>query len=202
MLWLGGMGPTAAQHAAEQLADAGCTALAVFGVAGALSPRLRNGMLYCPERVLDEEGGEYLADTAWRRRLQQQLTASLHIEGTLLASASPLLTAEAKTAAHRRFGALAVDMESAAVAKVAQQRSLPFVVLRAMVDEVDDAIPAALNNSVDAWGRPRPLPLIAALGRHPSLLSDLPRLYSRMQRATQALRTAAQAVGPTLGWQR
>ena len=202
MLWLGGMGPTAARHAAEQLADAGCTALAVFGVAGALSPQLRNGMLYCPERVLDEEGRDYVADTAWRRRLHQQLSSSLHTDGTLLGSASPLLTAATKTAAHRHFGALAVDMESAAVAKVAQQRSLPFVVLRAIIDEVDDAIPAALNNSVDTWGRPRPLQLIAALGRHPSLLSELPRLYSRMQRATQALRTAAQAVGPTLGWQR
>lgn len=202
LLWLGGMGPAAAQYAAEQLADADCAALAVFGVAGALSPHLRNGMLYCPERVLDGNGREYVADAAWRRHLQQLLGPSLHTEGTLLGSASPLLTAAAKTAAHGRFGALAVDMESAAVAAVAHQRGLPFVVLRAIVDEVDDAIPVALNDSVDAWGRPRPLHLVGALARHPSLLGELPRLYSRMQRATRALRTAASAAGPALGWQR
>lgn len=200
-LWLSGMGPAAARRAAEGLADAGASALAVFGVAGALGTDLRNGMLYCPQRVLDEDGGDYTTDPVWRARLQHALNMPLQTEGSLLGSAAPLLTVAAKTAAHQRSGARAVDMESAAVAAVAQRRGLPLLVLRAIVDEVDDAIPVALNDSVDSFGRPRPLRLIAALGRHPSLLGALPRLYSRMQRATQVLRTAAQTVGPTLGWQ-
>jgi adenosylhomocysteine nucleosidase len=113
---------------------------------------------------------------------------------------APLLTASAKTSAHHHHAALAVDMESAAVAAVARARGLPFVCVRAIVDEVNDTVPLALHDSVDAWGRPRPLGLIAALCRHPSVLADLPRLYSRMQRATRALRVAAKAMGPTLGW--
>ena len=198
-LYVSGMGPKAARRAAEALVAAGATALAVFGVAGALSDQLRNGALFCPERVLDEEGHAYATDSAWCTSLQQQLTA---VKGTLLSVASPLLTATAKNTAHQRYAALAVDMESAAVASVAEHHALPFVVLRAIVDEVDDAIPEALNGSVDAWGRPRPLQLLAALCGHPSLLGELPRLYSRMQRATQALRAAAEATGPTLGWHR
>jgi nucleoside phosphorylase len=204
-LWLSGMGPAAATRAAEALADAGAVALAVFGVAGALSAHLRNGALFCPERVLDENGDVYAADPAWRESIQQKLTKNtvpLHTEGALLSVASPLLTTAAKTAAHARHEALAVDMESAAVAAVARQRSLPFVVLRAIVDEAADAIPDALNGSVDAFGHPRARHLIAALGRHPTLIGELPRLYLRMQRATQALRTAVGATGPTMGWPR
>lgn len=204
-LWLSGMGPAAARRAAEALVQAGASALAVFGVAGALSEHLRNGELLLPERVLDDEGRAFVADPAWRASLQRLLaatTAPLHTEGALLSVSAPLLTAATKTSAHHRLAALAVDMESAAVAAVAQERDLPFVVLRAIVDEAQDAIPEALHGSVDAWGRPRPLRLIAALCGHPSLVGELPRLYSRMQRATQTLRTAAQATGPALGWHR
>jgi hopanoid-associated phosphorylase len=204
-LYLSGMGPRSARRAAEALVAAGASALAVFGVAGALDDTLRNGTLFCPERVLDDQGQAYTTDVAWCANLQRRLAGiatPLHATGSLLSVASPLLTATAKRAAHQQFAALAVDMESAAVAAVAQERGLPFAVLRAIIDEADDAIPPALNGSVDAWGRPRPLRLLAAFGRQPSLASELPRLYSRMQRATHALRAAAQATGPALGWPR
>lgn len=202
-LWLSGMGPAAAQHAARGLADAGAKALAVFGVAGALDARLRNSTLFCPERIVDDSGDDYVTDFRWRAHLLQRLattTQSLCAQGSLLSVQAPLLTSFAKISAHRHYAALAVDMESAAVAAVARERGLPFACLRAIVDEVDDAVPIALHDSVDAWGNPRPLRLITALCRRPSLLADLPRLYSRMQRATHALRTAAEATGPTLGW--
>ncbi|GGA12500.1 purine and other phosphorylase-like protein, family 1 [Dyella caseinilytica] len=202
-LCLSGMGPAAARRAAHALADAGATALAVFGVAGALDECLRSGSLCCPERILDETDHTYAVDSAWHARLHQQLALTqrpLYTNGSLLSVQTPLLTTTDKTAAYDRFAALAVDMESAAVAEAAYERKLPFVVLRAIVDEAGDTIPAALNNSIDAWGRPRTLRLIAALCRDPSVLADLPRLYSRMQRATQALRAAAEATGPALAW--
>jgi adenosylhomocysteine nucleosidase len=202
-LWLSGMGPVAARTAAQGLADAGATALAVFGVAGALDERLRNGSLFCPERIVDEHGRAYLADAPWHARLQQRLANAqlpLHTSGSLLSVENPLLSTADKSAAHRQHAALAVDMESSAVAEVARERGLPFIVLRAIVDEVEDTIPAALNNSVDAWGRPRALGLIAALCRNPSVLADLPRLYSRMQHATQALSAAAKATGSAMAW--
>lgn len=199
-LCLSGMGPMAARRAAEMLIETGASALGVFGVAGALSGQLRNGALFCPERVLDEEGRAYYTDLEWRIRLQQRIAMPLPTEGALLSVTSPLLTTAAKARAHQRHEALAVDMESAAVAAVAEKHGLPFLVLRAIVDECGDAIPEALNGSVDACGRPRPLALLAALCRHPSLLAELPRLYSRMKTATQVLRAVAAAAGPALGW--
>ena len=202
-LWLSGMGPVAARNAAEALADAGATALAVFGVAGALQAGLRSGTLICPVRIFDDQGCDYTADIPWRTRLVQRLTAaglSAPAIGPLLSVAQPLLTASAKTAAGGLHAVAAVDMESAAVAAVAQARGLPFLALRVIVDELDDTIPATLHACIDAWGSPRPLKLIASLSRHPSLLTALPGLYSRMTRATRALRAVAQAATPTLGW--
>lgn len=200
VLRLSGMGLMAAQRAAQELVDAGAKALAVFGVSGALDSSISSGTLICPEYVLDENGGRYATDASWRASLQQSLPTTLRASGSLLSVRNPLLTVTEKADAHRRFGALAVDMESAAVADVAQRHSLPFISLRAIVDEAGDTVPTALNNAVDAWGRPRAFGLITALCRHPSVLGDLPRLYSRMQRATHALRVAAQATGPKLGW--
>lgn len=202
-LWLSGMGPSAARSAAEALADAGATALAVFGVAGALQAGVRSGMLICPTRIFDDQGCDYTSDAAWRHRLVQRLTTaglSAPAIGPLLSVHLPLLTTSAKTAAGDLYAVAAVDMESAAVAAVAQSRGLPFLALRVIVDEVDDTIPTALHACIDAWGSPRPFKLIASLSRHPSLLAALPGLYSRMSRATQTLRTVARAATPTLGW--
>jgi adenosylhomocysteine nucleosidase len=202
-LWLSGMGPTAARIAAQGLADRGATALATFGVSGALQPGLRSGTLFCPERVLDDNGHEYMPDSDWRANLLQRLAStelSVLEAGSLLSVPMPLLTMAARIAAHDRYAAAGVDMESAAVAAVARDRKLPFLALRAIIDEVDDTIPTALHDSIERWGRPRPLKLIAALTRHPSLLTYLPGLHSRMQQATRALSVAGNATGPTLGW--
>jgi adenosylhomocysteine nucleosidase len=202
-LWLSGMGPAAARTAAQGLADTGATALATFGVAGALRAGLRSGTLFCPERVLDENDHDYTPDPAWRTRLLQRLAATrlaVLETGSLLSVPLPLLTTAAKIAAHDRYAAAGADMESAAVAAVARDRKLPFMALRAIIDEVDDTVPTALHDSVDAWGRPRPLYLIAAVSRQPSLLTYLPSLHSRMQQATRALRAAGMATGSSLGW--
>jgi adenosylhomocysteine nucleosidase len=202
-LWLSGMGPAAARSAAHALADKGAAALAVFGVAGALDSSLRSGTLFCPEWILDDSGQDYAPDPRWRTSLLQQLSAAtlpVLETGKLLSMPIPLLTTAAKIAARDCHAALAVDMESAAVAAVARDRHLSFMALRAIVDEMDDTIPTALHASVDAWGRPRPLNLIVALARRPSLLTYLPALHTRMQQATHTLRTAGDAMGPTLGW--
>jgi adenosylhomocysteine nucleosidase len=202
-LYLSGMGPVAARMAAQALIDAGAKALMVFGVAGALDADLRNGTLFCPEHVLDENGHDYATDAVWRSRLMQQLSRTslpLLRKGALVSVPMPLMTMTAKRTAHMRYAAQAVDMESAAVAAIARASGLPFVCLRAIVDEMQDTIPAPLHASVDAWGRPRLVSLLATLGRHPSVLTDLPNLYFRMRRATRALHAATDAIDTNFGW--
>lgn len=195
-LWLSGMGPAAARKAALALVEAGAQSLASFGVAGALDPKVRSGTLLCPARVIDQQGHAYVTDGIWRERLQQRLaTAGLtaQVDIALLSLAQPLSSSTAKRAAHNQYQAAAVDLESAAVAAVAARHHLPFMVLRAIVDERDDELPETLQAAIDAWGQPRWAQLFTALLRHPGLLVRLPELSARMNKALAALGAAAQA---------
>ncbi|MFC4527305.1 purine and other phosphorylase-like protein, family 1 [Dyella halodurans] len=200
-LWLSGMGQEAARQGALALIDAGATALVVFGVAGALTPGLRSGTLLCPQRIFDERGRDYTPTPSWRAALSQRLEAAglaLTMEGSLLSLPAPLWSAAQKTAMRDRHLAVAVDMESAAVAAIASERQLPFLVLRAIVDESDDEIPLALQAGIDEWGRARPLSMLLVMARHPGLLKRLPGLASRMGKATRALQAAVVAAGTDL----
>lgn len=200
-LWLGGMGQQAARLGALGLIEAGATALISFGVAGGLAPGLQSGTLFCPSCVLDERGHDYQPDPAWRAALLQELqpTPLARVDhGTLLSLPAPLLSVADKAAMRERHQALAVDMESAAIAAVASEYRIPFIVLRAIVDARDDNVPAELHTSVDAWGRPRIQHLLGNLLRHPALLGHLPGLAVRMHKATRALRAAATAAGAEL----
>lgn len=195
-LWLSGIGQDAARRAALALADAGAQALATFGIAGALDGSLRTGMLLCPHSVLDEQGRIYPVNCVWRDQLQRRLAeAALPavFDVALLSLPGALSTAAAKMAAQQRYAAAAVDMESAAVAVVAASRGLPFMVLRAIIDERDDELPKTLQAVIDPWGRPRVPLLLATLIRRPWLLPRLPRLASGMNVAIGALRAAATA---------
>lgn len=195
-----GMGPRAAGDAAATLAQGGVTALAIFGVAGGLDPALTPGTLLLPAEVLDEQGQRHATDSAWRARLAARLGAAPD-QRPLLTVESPLLGPQDKRLALQRWGAPAVDMESAAVARIARARKLPFLALRAVADGAGDSIPEALANAIDRYGRPRNLAMVSALLRNPGLIAELPHLASTMNRASAALRRAVQAAGPALAYE-
>lgn len=196
-----GMGPEAAAAAASELARSGVAALAMFGVAGALAPALPSGSVLCPSAVLDDRGQRYGCDTAWRSRLAIRLGSLVELRDVpLLTVREPLLTPQAKAEARQRSGAGAVDMESAAVAVMAQREGLPFLVVRAVADAAGDSIPAPMARAVDRWGRPRPLGVAGAMLGHPQLIARLPRLAAAMNLAIAALRQVAQNAGPGLAY--
>ncbi len=202
-LWLSGMGPQAAHQAALALAEQGATALAVFGVAGSLVADLPTGTLVCPTAIVDEQGQSYAVDEPWRNRLLQCLRSAqiaVQTDIRLVSLPTALPNGPAKQAAYLRYAASVVDMESAAVAQVAKERGLAFLVLRAIIDERDDVLPETLLTTVDAYGRPRLARLIGALARQPALVMTLPGLSGRMRKALQALREAVAASGTGLAY--
>jgi adenosylhomocysteine nucleosidase len=190
-----GMGAAAAARAAESLLGRAAPprALVAVGFCGALDPALRAGDLVAAERVLDERGGEALpADPAL-------LAAAPGRRGTLV-SAVRLVRAPAGRARLRALDggrALAVDLESAALARAAAAAGVPFLALRAVTDAAGDRLPD-LERLVDARGRPRPAALVRHLARRPADLAALARLGLGARKAGAALRggLAALVAGP------
>ena len=191
LLAISGIGQAAAAAAAQTLLDAGAAALMSWGVAGGLDPALEAGVICLPGAVISREGERFETDLHWRGVLVQALPARRRsVDGVLLTDVRALDTAADKAAALANTGALAVDMESLAVARVAAARGVPFVAVRVIVDTAVDVLPAAVMAASDAdrihLGR-----LIWELLRSPGQLGALLRLARRYSAAQRSLRAVA-----------
>ncbi|ABA89318.1 nucleoside phosphorylase [Syntrophotalea carbinolica DSM 2380] len=194
-LWVRcGMGSERAARAAAFLIERGVTHVGIAGVSGALAPELQSGQLVLASEVVDEHGQRWTVDTALHKMLMDCLGSEVR-SGRTLTTAAPLLNVEQKIFWRERRKALAVDMESAAVARVASEAGRLFFVLRAICDEAARPVSAALFDLVDEFGRPRPLRLVRTLCCQPSLVPELLHMQRDFGRALGALRNGWQACG-------
>jgi adenosylhomocysteine nucleosidase len=162
-----------------------------WGFAGGLDPQLAAGTLLLPEYVTMIDGRVFATARQWRERLQHSLGITRIAQGTLLTSTEPLRDRQQKDLTFRQTGALAIDMESAAVAKVASSQGLPFLAVRVVLDEAHDTLPNAITECINAAGKVHWLPFITALAREPRELSAIARLTARYLTACSALSYAA-----------
>lgn len=194
-----GVGADRALSAARWLVGEGVTALAVIGVSGGLDPSLESGDLVVAETVLEYGGGaarrEWSTDAVSTGLLHATLAAeSLPVRrGAVIAASRAVLTTEGKGPLHGRWGALAVDLESAAVARAASEWNLPLVVLRAVCDTADQSIPPDLLDALDGDGGVSPSILLRRLARRPPLAFDLLRMERAFSAALDSLRRAWRA---------
>jgi len=170
------------------------------GLAGALSEELQSGDLVLADRlILDGEGASLApvmieispADLA---RFSSVLTAHpLHFAtGSILSASRILKDGAAKRDARARTGALAVDMESAAIAAEAHRCGLRFACVRAVLDTVDEEIVGAELAGPD--GEVRPLAAAGFVLRNPAAVVGLARMMRSLNRATAALANALEAL--------
>ncbi|MCJ7830307.1 MAG: hypothetical protein MUP74_02870 [Desulfobacterales bacterium] len=173
-----GPGLLNAQAAARWLIVSGADALAVMGVCGGLQGGLRSGDLIVAEAVGERHrtGMRFWpTDAIFAGYVRAGLAAGgapVHL-GRIFSSGQPVLTTEAKWGLHRETGALAVDMESGAVARAACRSGLPFFSLRAVCDPAEVAVPRALYACLTTEGKVRPLGLLTNLLRTPALARHL-----------------------------
>ncbi len=188
-----GMGGVAAAAAARALIDAGATALVSWGMAGGLDPSLPAGTICLPVSVLSSGGATLGTHHHWREAVGAALAARRRIaDGKLLTTGVAIHDAAGKAAAFRATGAVAVDMESFAVAEVAATRGLPFLVVRAIVDTASDSLPGAVLAASGA-GQVNILRLIQGLMRSPLDLVPLMGLAKRYRAATRSLAAVARS---------
>lgn len=156
--------------------------LIVAGIAGGLSPRLAPESVVVAREVVDAAGPVPPPATAW---VDRALERSGVTEATVVSSSDILCTPEAKAEAwialdHGR--AAVVDLESAACARVAARRGVAYVVLRAVCDTADEALPFDLNRCRDDSGQLRRMRVARQALMRPAALG---RLLDLRKRTTQ-----------------
>ena len=184
---IGGGTAAGAASAADTLAPH-VSALISFGLAGGLDPALPPGALLIPATVLAEDG-QWETDPILTARLGGPTPGVLFGDGSILA------TAAAKAALHARTGAVAVDLESAAVARIAARHGLPFAVLRAVCDPAGRDLPRAALVALDGQGRIGALRVAVAILARPGEIPGLIALGRDAARARLALITRVRAIG-------
>lgn len=140
-----GVGLARAQAAAEALLGMGAQRLLVWGTAGGLAPALRPGCVVLPELVRDAEGRSYVLDAEWREELKGAVAPGLTFTNAAIVSVdSPVVTRTQRHALAESSGAAAVDMETAAVARIAQQHAVPCAAVRAIADPLELELPGVI----------------------------------------------------------
>ncbi|HUC65787.1 MAG TPA: hypothetical protein VMA53_10190 [Stellaceae bacterium] len=167
----------------------GATALVSFGICGGLDPALQPGSLVLPEAVRDAAGERWAAERAWHARIAAALVARgiAARQGDLLGADAIVASPARKAVLRRESGAVAADLESHHVARAAVASGLPFLVLRAVADPAERALPPAALIELDASGRPALAAVLLSLGRHPLQLPALLRVAADTRRALRAL---------------
>ena len=191
-----GADPARTAAMAERMLAGGAAALMSFGLAGALASDLRSGTILLPRRILGETGGTADVDRAWHARQRAALLARgiAPVEDDLFGAGLIVARHEAKAALHRRTGAVAVDLESAAAAAVARRFGRPFLALRAVADPADFDLPPAALVGIDADGRTAYLPVLRSVLADPRQIAALVRLAQHTRAALAALARAAATV--------
>ena len=129
------------------------------------------------------------ADDALLQRLGGATPGALYGGGGVVASAA------AKATLFARTGAVAVDLESAAVARIARRQGLPFAVLRAVCDGAGRDLPRAALVALDGAGRIGWLRVAWAAASRPWEIPELVRLGGDAARARHALVARVRAIG-------
>lgn len=147
VLFEGGVGRNAATHATEALIVGHRPRwILSAGFAGGLDDRLAQGDILMADQVVDAEGQRLEIDF----KLDPAATAAtrhLHV-GRLLTLDRIVDTAAEKRALGEQYDALAVDMETSAVAAICRREKVRFLAVRVISDTIDHTLPRDIDRLV------------------------------------------------------
>lgn len=190
---LSGAGPDNARIAAQALIAQGAQQLISWGCAGALAPHLKAGDLVIPALILTQDNKLITTHTQWSKQITEILENSIkYYTDTLLESDSVVALVHTKNKLHQATHALAVDMESGAIARIAEQAQIPFIALRSIVDPANLDLPQAINYAMTESGVVCIPKLLLYLCAHPNEIPRLIKLGLNFNAASKTLKTIAQ----------
>lgn len=178
------------------LAD-GCEGVVSFGTAGGLVDDLRPGAWVIARSVLGA-GRRFETDARWSQALRAVLPEARY--GDIAGVPEPVVDTASKHALNRSTGAIAADMESQEVARLATARELPFVCCRVVIDPAERSLPDAALAGMRADGSTDIGAVLKSLLRHPGQLPGLLAVARDAAQAKKALVSGRGRIGAGFGF--
>jgi adenosylhomocysteine nucleosidase len=179
-----GLGPAQARQATRALLDGHTPKWIISaGFSGALRPEFKVGDIVVANAIVDEQGHELAIDM----KMEPNPTAGLHV-GRLLMTDKLVRTVADKRALEERHGALAVDMESLAVAETCRDAKIRCLAVRSISDDMSADLPPEILTMVGETGSVRLGAALASIWNRPGSVKEMWRL--RELAATAAGRLA------------
>ncbi len=187
-----GAGAENARKAAELAVSKGATQLMSWGCAAALSPDLKMGDLVLAESLISSDGQEISVNATWHQHAKNVLGSEITAyKGALIASEKVVSTAQEKHTIFEKTGAIALDMESGAIANVATHYAMPFLVIRAIADPASMDLPNALENALNEKGEVAITRILKSLVLNPKEIPHLIQIGQYFQIAKKTLSNVA-----------
>ncbi len=182
-----GTGGTAAAKATEALISGHQPRwVLAAGLAGGLNPELKRYDILMVDHLVDTAGNRLAIDLKVDR---QALAAIPGVRiGRLLSADRIIRRPDEKLALGRQYDALAVDMESFAVAEVCRRRKVPLLAVRVINDTADEELPPDVENLLAQKTKLSQLGAVTgAVWRRPASVKDMYRLRENALAASERL---------------
>lgn len=188
-----GAGSKNAQKASQALLNQGAERLASWGCAAALAPNLKPGDLVIAKQLIDADLQPIDIQSAWLQQTVNLLKQyTVVFSDRLTESRSIVADSKDKAKIHQQSQAIALDMESIAIAKTAVQAGKPFMAIRAVADPANMDLPSAISYAMNDEGVVIITKLLLFLLVHPQELPGLIKLGLHFNAAKNKLKLIAQ----------
>jgi hopanoid-associated phosphorylase len=167
-----------------------------FGVAGGLASHLRAGDWVVASAIRESQTVR-ATDAAWSRKLLGKIAGAVH--APILGVDEAIARPAEKHELYKTTGAVAVDMESHVVARVAVAHNLAFAAARVVVDPAHRTVPPAALINMRPDGRANIWAVMRDLLARPSQLSPMARIAADAFTARTAMNRVRRRLGPHFG---
>jgi hopanoid-associated phosphorylase len=176
---------------------AGCRSIISFGVAGGLAPNLIPGDCVVASAIIDYPAVRP-TDPLWSRKLAEMIPDARH--GPIMGVNAVVSDPADKRKLHTFTRAVAVDMESHLVARLADAHGLAFAAVRVIIDPAHRAVPPAALLAMASGGSTDVSAMLREILTRPSQVSPLMRLAADAIAARAALVRLRRTLGPSFSW--
>lgn len=193
-LCLSGIGHESALFAAKKLTALKVDALISWGVAGAIDKTVSSGDIILANSIINE-GNRYSTSEDWLSRVSEHLQSTCMVSNGDIASSKEICASTTdKHHLLQKTGALAVDMESAAIAETATANNLDLLVIRTISDDADTSIPEAILKHTNNLGQPRIFNFMLSCILKPNQIREISSLASGYKKGLASLSEIAQVL--------